>query len=595
MQMLRELFGSGFARGPFSQGDEEPGGGVGRHRVGALFGFGWPKGPRVPIAASGGVAIVLLLALVLRIVSAANASGCTGGVQLRIAATPEIAPALSDIAADWMSTDPKVAGECINALVEPTIPPTIASRLTVYAGKGIDIAGPAEPTPSEAALPAVWVPDSTAWVVRVEQIDAAAFTDRPQSIASSPLVLAMPEAAARAVGFPDSVLPVTRLRAQLANDAIKLGISEPRRETAGLAAAMILAADAITTSGDEVPALMSTLRAVVKTTSTGELLRTFSDRMTAGLASEQAVLAFDASDPPAKLVPVTLEPVTPVLDYPYAIRSGTSQEVAQAAAMFHDVLAQPPATAKLAARGFRTTDGQLRPGFPSSSAKNQNPQTVVAISDPNRIQQALNLWTAANSPARALLMLDLTSSMTLPAPDGTENRASAMATAARRTLDLLGSSSQVGLWTFAATNQKVLPIDDLSGDQRTDFDQRLGSLAVTGGDQASLYAALLAGYQAIKDGYDPGRPNLMIVLTDGGDSDSSDLALAQFDRSVQILADSTKPIRVVLVGIGASSQDATRLAAVAHVVGGGYAPLASPAQIQPILLTALLQALPSHP
>jgi Mg-chelatase subunit ChlD len=594
MQMLRELLGRGFMPGRFSQGDGVPGGVVGRHRVGGLFGFGWPKGPRVPIAVSGGVAVVLLLALVLRIVSA-NASGCTGGVQLRIAATPEIAPALGDIAADWMSSDPKVAGHCINAIVDPTVPATIASRLTVYAGKGIDIAGPAEPTPSEDALPAVWVPDSTAWVVRVEQIDGAAFTDRPPSIVSSPLVLAMPEAAALAVGWPDSVLPVAKLRAQLASGAIKLGISEPRRDTSGLAAAMILAADAIATSDDEVPALMSTLRGVVKTTSTGELLRTFSAKMTAGLAAEQAVLAFDGSAPPAKLVPVSLDPVSPVLDYPYAIRSGISQQVAQAAAMFRDVLAEAPAMAKLAARGFRTPDGQLGPGFPSSSAKNQNPQTVVAITDPNRIQQALDLWTAANSPARAVLILDLTASMTLPAPDGTESRESAMAAAARQALDLLGPASQVGLWTFAATEENVLPIDDLSGDQRTDFGQRLGSLAVTGGDQSSLYAALLAGYRALKDGYDPGRPNLMIVLTDGGDSDPSDLALAQFDRSVQILADPTKPIRIVLVGIGASSQDATRLQAIAHVVGGGYAPLSTPAQIRTILLNALLQAIPSHP
>src|SRR5690349_18090414 len=166
MQMLRDLFARGYPRGRFSQGGEKPGGAVGRHRVGSMFGFGWPKGPRVPIAISGGIAVVLLVALALPLVSA-SASGCNGGVQLRIAATPEIAPALSDIAADWMSTDPKVAGECINAIVEPTVSPTIASRLTVYAGKGIDIAGPAEPTPSEDALPAVWIPDSTAWVVRV--------------------------------------------------------------------------------------------------------------------------------------------------------------------------------------------------------------------------------------------------------------------------------------------------------------------------------------------------------------------------------------------------------------------------------------------
>ena len=62
---------------------------------------------------------------------------------------------------------PKVAGECVNASVGSTPSPTIASKLTVYAGRGIDIAAAPEPTPSEDALPSVWVPDSTAWVARV--------------------------------------------------------------------------------------------------------------------------------------------------------------------------------------------------------------------------------------------------------------------------------------------------------------------------------------------------------------------------------------------------------------------------------------------
>jgi Mg-chelatase subunit ChlD/ABC-type molybdate transport system substrate-binding protein len=575
--------------GSASNGDQ-PRGSAGRHRDRILFGFGWP---RIPVAVGGGLAAVLLGVVALRFVSA-SAAGCAGGVPLRIAATPEIAAVLTDIADGWMATDPKVDGQCVNATVESVPSPTIASRLTVYAGKGIDIAAQAEPTAAESSLPAVWVPDSTAWVKRVEAINNAAFAAGPESIASSPIVLAMPEAAAKAVGWPDAALPMTTLKAQVDSGAIKLGISEPRRDTAGLVAAMLLA-DTIATSDDDLPSLLTTLRGVVKTSSTGELLRTFSARMNAGTASEQAVLAFDASNPPAKLAPVTLNPVTPVLDYPYAIRAGNSQQVAQAAALFHDALTQPSATAKFSAKGFRTPDGRVGPGFPFSTARDQNPQTVVAVLDPARIKRALDLWTAANSPARALLVLDLTSSMAQPAPDGTQSRAQAMVAAARASLDLLGGSSRAGLWTFAGTNQSVLPIDDLSADQRNAFDQRLANLPVGATDQSGLYAAMLAGYKALKDGYDPGRPNLMIVLTDGGDSDASAKALAQFDQSVQMLADQIKPVRVVLVGIGTDAAGAANLQAIAHVVGGGYAPLASPAQIEPILLTALLQAVPSRP
>ena len=150
-----------------------------------------------------------------------------------------------------------------------------------------------------------------------------------------------------------------------------------------------------------------------------------------------------------------------------------------------------------------------------------------------------------------------------PAPDGTQSRAQAMVAAARASLDLLGSSSRGGLLTFAGTNQLAVPIDDLSGDQRAELDDHLSHLSVSGTNQAGLYAALLAGYQAMKDGYDPGRPNVMIVLTDGGDSDTSDQAVTDFGRAADPAgADQADP--VVLVGIGTDPAGAANLQAIAR-------------------------------
>jgi len=52
---------------------------------------------------------------------------------------------------------------------------------------------------------------------------------------------------------------------------------------------------------------------VVKTSSTAELLRTFGDKVNAGPASEQAILAFNATNPPVKLVGVGLDPAPALL------------------------------------------------------------------------------------------------------------------------------------------------------------------------------------------------------------------------------------------------------------------------------------------
>jgi hypothetical protein len=546
------------------------------------------------VAVAGATALVVLVVITLRIVSA-NASGCSGGVGLRVTASPEIAPSLEDVANAWMTSRPEVGGVCVDVTVEAVGSSTVASRLTVFAGRGIDIAAAPEPTPSESALPAVWVPDSTAWLTRVREIDGAAFVDGAQSIASSPVVLAMPEAAARQLGWPDKSLDVASLKALLTppgrtGAVLKLGISEPRRETAGLAAAMLLD-DTLASSDDDLPALVATLRGIVKTSGTGELLRTFSDQMNAGPASEQSVLAFDADKPSVRLAPVSLNPPAAVLDYPYAVRTGVPQAVAEAAALFRSALAEPSALARLAAKGFRSPDGQIGPGFPATTAKNLDPNSLTIIDDQDRVDHAIGLWTAANSASRTLALFDVTASMASPMQisSGLATRTDAMVAATQGGLSLFAADSQVGMWTFAAGHKEIVPISTLSADQKADIGRGLVGARPTASDQDDLYATLLAAYKVVKDGYDPARPNLIIVLTDGGDSDTSALAQAQFNQSVQKLADSTRPIRVVLIGIGADQPNAANLETIAGIVGGGYFTLTSPEQIQTIFLKALLQ------
>ena len=104
---------------------------------------------------------------------------------------------------------------------------------------------------------------------------------------------------------------------------------------------------------------------------------------------------------------------------------------------------------------------------------------MVAVRDPDRIQRAVDLWTAANSTARALLVLDVTSSMGQPAPNGTQSRAQAMVAAARAGLDLFAvqtAGSDCG--PSPVRHQQAVPIDDLSGDQRAELDGHLANLSV---------------------------------------------------------------------------------------------------------------------
>lgn len=559
----------------------------GRHRTHAQTGRGWR---RTPWALGAILALVALTAITVRIV-AASAAVCSGAVPLRVVATPEIAPTLEEIGSAWMATKPQVGGECVELTVNGVASPTVASRLTVYAGSAIDVAAAPEPTPADDALPTVWVPDSTAWLTRVQVVDRAAFEDGARSVASSPVVIAMPEAAAKLVGWPSGRLRVAAVKPLLDQGGpLKLGIAEPRRETASLAAAMVLS-ETLATSDADLPGLVKMFREVVKTSSTGELLRTFGARVNAGPAAEQAVLTYNASNPPLKLVAVQLEPAAPLLDYPYAIRSGIPREMAQAAHLFRTAVLDGAAAEQLAGKSFRSPNGRVGASFPTSPASVTDPFTGAAIDDTARVHRALGLWSAANSPSRTLALFDVTASMgtVMQTAAGGATRTDIMVAAARSGLALFQSDSRVGMWAFGAQHQEVLPINDLTPQSRSEFDQRVATARPSAVDRSELYAALLDAYKLMKDGYDVSRPNIIVVLTDGGDSDGSAMRRELFKQELQKLADPTRPIRVVLIGIGVGEADAANLKQIADIVGGGFFPLTSPDQIQTIFLKALLR------
>jgi Bacterial extracellular solute-binding protein/von Willebrand factor type A domain len=544
----------------------------------------------MPIALGGVAALVAVAVVTVRIV-AADAGGCSGGTQVRVVATPEIAPVLQNIAARWTARKPAVNGRCVRVSVEADASAKVASALTVYAGRAIDVAATPEPTPREEALPTVWVPDSTAWLTRVQAIDGTAFDDDVRSVATSPVVMAMPEAAAKLVGWPAQRLQIAALKGLLGGaSGLKLGIAEPRRETASLAATMVLS-EALASTDADLPVLVKTLRGVVHTTSTTELLRSFGQNLNAGPASEQAVLAYDTTNPAVKLVAVLLDPASPMLDYPFAIRSGLPRDTMLAAAAFREALQQGSAVEELSRAAFRTATCEVGQGFPASSGSTGEAVACSPVSDLERVQRALGLWTAANSPSRTLALFDLTSSMTqsMQTSTGGASRLQVMVQAAEKGLDLFTSDSRVGMWAFAAQHQEVLPIGDLTPESKAEFKQAMANVVPLPTNQAALYDTMVAAYKTMQEGYDPARPNIIVVLTDGGDSNAGGANWQRFQLELQRLADATKPIRVVLIGIDAGPADAADLQSIAKAAGGGYFPLTSPEQIQTIFLRALLQ------
>src|SRR5262249_24599819 len=117
-----------------------------------------------------------------------------------VAASPDIAPAVRDVATAWNATDPKIEGDCVSARVTAADPADIARLLAARVGGTVDVGnGPAPSTPPSAApvVPALWIPDSSSWIPRVRAVDGSAFAEvagapmAMPSVAVSPVVIAI--------------------------------------------------------------------------------------------------------------------------------------------------------------------------------------------------------------------------------------------------------------------------------------------------------------------------------------------------------------------------------------------------------------------
>jgi Ca-activated chloride channel homolog len=550
-------------------------------------------------------AVVVVAALGVVAERAVFGSGdCGLGVRLTIATAPEIAPAVSDAAGRWSRDD----GGCVRVRVTAAVPADLAAGFAARAGGRLAAGVTPSATPDEASLPAVWLPDSSSWLLRVQSVNRAAFDAEAPSIASSPVVLGVGDPTLKAVpgggGRPLTVADLSTLVGRLASGAAgsggaggaasggsgappdRMGLVEPRRDTAGLVGALLLRA-AVAPNPNQLPALVAAYRGLATTGDRTALLQNFRTGTVIAPMSEQAVLAHAAEGPGA---PVTAVPLAdaPTLDYPYAVLGGQSRSVHDAALRFRAALTGGRYRGAFTTRGFRAPDGTSANGFPSGHGVRPDRVTPRPLTDEARVLEVLNLWTGAVSPSRLLTLMDVTASMRVG------GKIDILRTAAIDGLGLFTDTSEIGLWEFAdglgnrgETYRPVVNLNPLSLGQRVALrDALIGAQPATT-DVSGLYDTVLAAYQEVQARWRPDASNTVLVFTDGGNSKAG-RSLADTLRELERLTDVTRPIRVVLIGIGAGIK-LSEFNEIAQVTGGKAFQITDPAQITGIFLRALLR------
>ncbi|HET6213814.1 MAG TPA: substrate-binding domain-containing protein, partial [Micromonosporaceae bacterium] len=342
------------------------------------------------------LALVGITAVAVRMM-AADANGCSSGVKLTVAAAPEIAPSVQDAAREWMKTRPDVNGKCIQVAVQAVAAADVAGSLAVRAGSGIDVAAKPAPTPDEADVPAVWIPETSAWLGRIAEADRTALATLAPSVAMSPVVFAVPESVAQAMppaytrsgaggllaaALVDAQKAITEHRAP----ALTMGLLDPRRDGASLVAAIVVR-DLVVTDETKLPALIAVYRLLNKgkVPDLATLQKAYAQGVKAAPLSEQATLAINAAAPNAPLLALALPPGSPALDYPYATVTGKPREVELAAAKFRTALSGPTYRDAFAKHGFRAPDGSAGAGFPVGHGVTAAQAAGNPLTDPARV------------------------------------------------------------------------------------------------------------------------------------------------------------------------------------------------------------------
>ncbi|WP_240941980.1 substrate-binding domain-containing protein [Planosporangium thailandense] len=551
---------------------------------------------------AAGVGMLVFLTGSWSVYRALTDTACGQRIHVGIAAAPEIAPAVRETAAKATGSQPlRLAGRCVAVDVTAVDPADVAAAV---AGRHQSSLGGLGSADGRTQVPDVWIPDSSMWLQRL-RVGPDWVPDDAPSVASSPVVLAVPEPVATTLGWPDKKFSWSDLLPRLTSDArLRTGIVEPNRDAAGLSGLLALAsggnADAAAVGQQKIVGVMRAL-ATGRATLRDELVARFpragdavslATGLSAAPMTEQAVIAYNARQPSVRLAALYTDPAPVALDYPFAIMPGTSVDKAAAANAVLGILAGDAYRDRLAAAGLRGQDGGVGARFATPKGAPGLTAPVSAAPDAARIDSVLATWSAITSPGRMLAVVDASDSMLLPVPSaGGVSREQVTVEAARRAMALFDDNWAAGLWMFSTQldgltdYRQLVPLGPL-GDQRQQLLDALGGITPVPGGKRGLYDTTLAAYRAVRSGWDPSRVNSVVIMTDGRNDDPQGLSLDQLTAELKKVMDPARPIEIIMIGVGPDVNEAD-LRRITDTTGGGTFVATDPAKIGDVFLKAI--------
>ncbi|NLT57283.1 MAG: VWA domain-containing protein [Actinomycetales bacterium] len=537
------------------------------------------RGPLVALCAGGAVLLLLLVAAVQpRVVPGfvpwPFRQDCTP-IPLEIVTAPEIRPA-------------------VTAIVEPVQGRELGSSCIAVEVRGQD---PVQTIASATVLPTdrwpdLWIPDSSLWVARAENLSVA----KVRTLATSPLVIAgsvetvtdlgwagtpPPWATAlsgvRQVAVPDLTSTAEGLSALL---TIRRSAADVPDGSRALASALVAASRGEHDSDEEA------LTAIVEGGPDSPVVPT----------TEQKVLAANRASMATAVATVFPSDGSPSLDYPLltVASSHWPEQHRRAVAAVLDQLTGSRADEIIRSHGFHDEKGTRPDGQDVPQQSNQ----LIPLYSATDLAALTDQINELAEPTRMLVLVDISTSMSARV-DEDRDRISLVRDAAKGALTLLTDQDSMGAWAFASRLEdgrdwtELAPVDRLDASdgggthrQRlTDLFDGLPDSLRSGG--TAVYDTVLGAVEHMREGYDAGSENVVVLLTDGTNEESRGISLDELEDQLEEASGGSEPIRIIAVGMGkGADMDALRRIAEA-TPNGSHHQATEPDELEEVLFDAL--------
>jgi Ca-activated chloride channel family protein len=441
--------------------------------------------------------------------------------------------------------------------------------------------------------PVVWSPASSLWG-RLLNFDAdqPLAPDESPSIVRTPLVIAMWEPFAEALGWPskqigfEQIIQLARSNQGFADyghpefGRFKLVHTNPDFSTSGLEAvvAEYYAATGKKEGLTEQDVSASAARRIVRNIERsivhyGDTTLFIADQMRQngpGYASavameEVTLLEFNknrGSQP--RLVALYPPEGTFYSDNPFIVLDAPWVSGAEraAATRFQEFLTERIDPERAARFGFRPADLDQEPVAPVSKENGvdpSQPERVLGLPEPRVLDRIRRSWREDRKPANVLLVVDTSGSMN--DEDRLERAKEGLETFFRQ----VGRQDSIGLTIFSDQIQPLIPVGPFAQNERRIRDT-VRNLIADGG--TAVWDATVEAFEQVRSEADASRINAVVVLTDGEDTDSS-RSIEDAVEAVRAQGDSDDQVRVFTIAYSAGAAGAAEgLAAIAKASGG---------------------------